>query len=81
MCYLAYTIDSRGTEKIPGIISKDNFRENDLKQLISLIIKNYHLRRNKGESLLERGQKELKILETLADTTGVKMEGILDSYM
>ena len=81
LCYLAYTVDSRGADKIPEIISKDNFRLNDLKQIISLLIKNYHLRRNKGESLLDKEQKELKILETLADITGVKIEGILDSYM
>jgi putative DNA methylase len=81
LCYLAYTIDSRGSEKIPGIISKDNFRVEDLKQIISLLIKNYHLRKNKGESLVEKEQKELKILETLADITGVKIEGILDSFM
>jgi putative DNA methylase len=81
LCYLAYTVDSRGSDKIPGIISKDNFRVEDLKQIISLLIKNYHLRKNKGESLVEKEQKELKILETLADITGVKVEGILDSFM
>ncbi len=81
LCYLAYTIDSRGADKIPGIISKDNFRLEDLKQIISLLIKNYHLRRNKGETLIENEQKELKILETLADISGVKIEGMLDSYM
>ena len=40
LCYLAYTVDSRGADKIPEIISKDNFRLNDLKQIISLLIKN-----------------------------------------
>lgn len=80
LCYLAYTVDSRGSDKIPGIISKDNFRLEDLKQTISLLIKNYHLRRNKGESLLEKEQKELKILETLADITGIKLDGMMDSY-
>ncbi len=74
LCYLAYTVDSRGSEKIPGIISKDNFRVEDLKQIISLLIKNSHLRRNKGETLVEKEQRELKILETLADITGVKIE-------
>jgi putative DNA methylase len=81
LCYLAYTVDARGSDKIPGIISKDNFRVQDLKQVISLLIKNYHLRRNKGESLVEKEQKELKILETLADIAGIKLEGIMDSHL
>jgi hypothetical protein len=81
LCYLAYTADSRGLEKIPTILSNDNFRTEDLKQVISLLIKNYHLRRNKGESLLPKEQKELEILETLGDTAGVKSEGTMDSYI
>ena len=81
LCYLAYTVDSRGSDKIPGIMSKDNFRLEDLKQIISLLIKNYHLRKNKGESLGKKDQKELEILETLADITGIKLEGNLDSYL
>ena len=49
LCYLSYIIDSRGSDKLPGIISKDNFRVDDLKQIISLLVKSYNLRRNKGE--------------------------------
>ncbi len=81
LCYLAYIVDSRGSDKLVGIISKDNFRIEDLKQIVSLLIKSYHLRRNKGESLDSKGQKELSILETIADTMGIKREGILDSFM
>ena len=81
LCYLAYTVDARGADKIQGIISQDNFRLEDLKQIISLLIKNYHLRRNKGETLVTKDQIELRILETLADIAGVKLEGHLDSYM
>ena len=81
LCYLAYTADSRGLEKIPTILSNDNFRTEDLKQVISLLIMNYQLRRNKGESLIPQEQKELEILETLGDTAGVKSEGTMDSYI
>ena len=80
LCYLAYIADSRGSDKLPGILAKDNFRIEDLKQIVSLLIKSYHLRRNKGESLDSKEQKELSILETLADTMGIKREGIMDSY-
>jgi putative DNA methylase len=81
MCYLAYTADSRGLDKIPTILTLDNFRTEDLKQVISLLIQSYHLRRNKGESLIAQEQKELEILETLGDTAGVKSEGTMDSYI
>ena len=80
LCYLAYTVDSRGSDKIPEIIVKDNFRFEDLKQIILLLIMNYNLRRNKGESLEEKEQKELSILETLADITGIQEVGTMDSY-
>ena len=81
LCYLAYTADSRGLEKIPTLLILDNFRTEDLKQVISLLIKNYYLRRNKGESLIPKEQKELEILETLGDAAGVKSEGTMDSYI
>ena len=80
LCYLSHIVDSRGADKIPGIISKDNFRLEDLKDIISLLIKNYHLKKNKGESLIPKEQKELEILKNLADITGVKVEGTMDSY-
>jgi putative DNA methylase len=81
LCYLAYTADSRSLEKIPTILSHENFRTEDLKQVISLLIKNYYMRRNKGESLIPKEQRELEILETLGDTAGVESEGTMDSYL
>jgi len=81
LCYLAYTADSRSLDKIPALLTLDNFRAEDLKQVISLLIKNYHLRRNKGESLNPKEQRELEILESLGDTAGVKVEGTMDSYI
>jgi len=81
LCYLAYTADSRSLDKIPALLTLDNFRAEDLKQVISLLIQNYHLRRNKGESLNPKEQRELEILESLGDTAGVKVEGTMDSYI
>ena len=80
LSYLSYTLDSRGADKIPGIISKDNFRTEDTKQIISLFIKNYQLRQNKGESLNPKEQKEFDILKNLGDILGVKVEGTLEAY-
>jgi putative DNA methylase len=81
LCYLSYTIDSRGSDKIPGIISKDNFRVDDLKQVVSLLIKNYNLRQNKGESIIVYEEKEMNILKTLADVMDVKVDDNLDAHM
>jgi putative DNA methylase len=81
LCYIAYTADSRSLDKIPALLTLDNFRAEDLKQVISLLIKNYHLRRNKGESLNPKEQRELEILESLGDTVGVKVEGTMDSFL
>ena len=80
LSFLCYTLDSRGSDKIHGILGKDNFRVEDLKQIISLLIKNYQLRQNKGESLTQKEQKEFDILKNLGDILGVKVEGTLDAF-
>jgi len=86
LCYLCYILNNNnGSEKISSILTNTNFRIDDLKLVISLILKSYRLRMNKAESLNTEEQKELKLLETLADILGVKPEdrskGSLDSFM
>lgn len=58
-----------------------NFKIDDLKQIISLLLKSFRLRINKGGQLELSEQKELKILETISDVMGIKSEGSLDSFM
>ena len=80
LCYLSYLADTRGAEKIPPLLARDNFREDNLKQIISLILKSFSLRRNKGESLNPKENKEIEILQILSDVMGIKKEDGLDSY-
>ena len=80
LCYLSYLADTRGAEKILPLLVKDNFREDNLKQIISLILKSFSLRRNKGESLNPKENKEIEILSVLSDMMGLKKEEGLDPY-
>ena len=81
LCYLSYLADTRGAEKIPPLLARENFREDSLKQIISLILKSFSLRRNKGESLNPKENKEIEILQILSDVMGIKKEEGLDSYL
>jgi len=79
LCYLAYLVETRGSEKIPPLLARENFREDNLKQIISLILKSYSIRKNKGESLNSKENKEIEILQILSDIMGIKQEEGLDS--
>ncbi|MBM3887421.1 hypothetical protein FJ364_05830 [Candidatus Dependentiae bacterium] len=83
LCFLSYIANTKSVSKLTSILSNEgkNFKIDDLKQIISLLLKSIRLRINKGEQLDHSEQKELKILETLADTMGIKSEGSLDSFM
>lgn len=74
-------MDTKGAAKLTPILSYSNFRIEDLKQVISVLLKSFRLRINKKEQLRAEEQKELKILETLADTMDMKSDGSLDSYI
>ena len=80
LCYLSQLVDSNNSDKIPKILATNSFKQEDLKKIISLLVKSYHLRKNKGESLNTREISEMKILETLADTLGIKTDGSLDNF-
>ncbi len=80
LCYLSYLVETRGAEKIHPLLNKENFREDSIKQIVSLILKSFNLRRNKGESLNPKENKEIEILQTLSDIMGIKREEGLDSY-
>jgi len=80
LCYISYLVETRGAEKISPLLARENFREDNLKQIISLILKSFSLRRNKGESLNPKENKEIEILQILSDIMGLKREEGLDSY-
>jgi putative DNA methylase len=68
LLYLEYIMDKEGVSGVKRIISNShNFKIQDLKQIINLLIKSYRIRFNKKESLNWKEQKELEILESMAD--------------
>jgi hypothetical protein len=81
LCYLAQLVDSNNSDKIPKILATNSFKQEGLKKIISLLVKSYHLRKNKGETLNTKENSEMKILETLADTLGIKTDGTLDTFI
>jgi len=58
--------------------------KDDLKQIISLLIKSFRLRVNKNETLIDEEKEELQILEAISDVMGIKTatktKGGLDQY-
>lgn len=81
LCYLAYVVDRQGASKMSTILSLPNFKVENLKQIVSLLLKSFNLRRNKKESLNVDELEELKILETIADILEIKKDDTsLDSF-
>ncbi len=71
LLYLEGIASREGVFGVKRIVSQsNNFRIQDLKQIINLLIKSYRMRLNKKEILTGKEDKELKILEGLADTLG-----------
>jgi len=82
LCYLGTIAQTKAASNILTIFrDKENIRIDELKQIISIVLKSYNLRRNKGDALDANEQEELKILEKLADILGVEHGGVLDSFM
>lgn len=84
LCYLVQVSKKQGASKINTILSSKNFRIDDLKQLISLLLKSFRLRINKNEKLNDDEKEELQILEGISDVMGIKTttktKGGLDQY-
>ena len=68
LLYLEYNANKKGVSGVKSIVSfSNNFRIHDLTQIINLLIKSYRTRINRSEILSGKEQKEMKILESLAD--------------
>ena len=84
LCYLVQVSKKHGASKIKPILTSKNFRIDDLKQIISLLIKSYRLRINKNEKLNDDEKEELQILEGISDAMGIKTptktKGSIDQY-
>ena len=63
-----------------GILDGENFRRTTLKQVVYLLLQSLNMRRNSGGGLDASDRDEMKVLETLADIMGVRIEGGLDAF-
>jgi adenine-specific DNA methylase len=77
LLYLERIAEVGGVGEVVRTVSHhSNFRIHDLKQIMNLLIKSFRIRFNKKELLTAKEQKELKILESLADIFGSSMSSV-----
>jgi len=84
LLYLEKALFQDGAAKVRSILQNHpNFRVNELRSLVSILIKHYRLLKNKGERLSDDEERELTLLETLSDIlrTPGQPAGTLDSYV
>lgn len=81
LCYLARRVDTNEAKAIDDILNRDNFMNTTLKQIVYLFIQSNKMRKNRGESIDKNDRDEMKILKTLADIMGVRIEGGLDAFV
>jgi len=85
LCYLVQVSKKEGVAKVNSIISKKEFRVDDLKQIILLLIKSLRLRINKNEKVNDDEKEELRLLESIADVMGIKTstekKGGMDEFL
>ena len=85
LCYLVQVSKKEGASKIKSIINKKEFRVDDLKQIILILIKSFRLRINKNEKVNDSEKEELRLLEAIADVMGIKTstekKGGMDEFL
>ena len=81
LCYLARQVETGKAKTIDNILDMENFRRTTLKQIVGLLLQSVDMRKNRGESMDEDDRDEMRILKTLADIMGVRVEGGLDAFM
>ncbi|GIU72782.1 MAG: DNA methylase [Candidatus Nitrosocaldaceae archaeon] len=72
-----------GARKVKSIINAPNFKVNELKSIIALLIKYYNISKNKGRKLSKDEEDEYNILLALADVLDLKVDSAnkrLDDY-
>ena len=85
LCYLVQVSKKEGASKIKSIINKKEFRVDDLKQIILILIKSFRLRINKNEKVNDGEKEELRLLESIADVmeikTSTEKKGGMDEFL
>jgi adenine-specific DNA methylase len=83
LLYIEKALSQYGAARARSILQYPNFRVNELRSLVNVLIKHYRLLVNKGEELSNEEREELSILETLSDIlrSPSRASGTLDSYL
>lgn len=86
LCYLCKTCDIYGVKKIRSIITQSSgkLKMDDLKKIVSLLIKSARLQTSKNRSLSQSEKNELKILENISAAWGgssTTIKGTMDRFM
>ena len=84
LSYLCKICDESGVGKIKNIITQSSGKLNmdDLKKIVSLLIKSFRLRLSKNKTISNTEKEELKILETISDIWGgVSSKDTLDNFV
>jgi adenine-specific DNA methylase len=83
LLYIEKALSQYGAARARSILQYPNFRVNELRSLVNILIKHYRLLVNKGEKLSNEEREELSILETLSDIlrSPSRASGTLDSYL
>ena len=74
LMYIEQLAYEEGASKVKNIISYSSFRVNELKSIISLLIKHYNLVKNKGIELNKEDEKEFDQLRAIADVLGLRID-------
>ena len=84
LCYLCKICDEEGTGTIRNIIAQSSgkLKMNDLKKIVSLLVKSFRLRISKNQTVTDSEKKELKILEMITDIWGgTTIKGTIDNFV
>ena len=84
LSYLCKICDEHGVGKIKSIITQSagKLKMDDLKKIVSLLIKSARLRISKNRTLSDSEKEELKILETISDIWGgTSLKNTLDNFV
>ena len=77
LCCLCKICDIHGTQKVINVIAQTSgkLKMDDLKKIVSLLIKSAKLRRSKNRTLSQSEKKEFEILKDIFDAWGGTTEG------
>jgi hypothetical protein len=81
LMYIEHIAHKEGASKVNSIINLYNFRVNELKSIISLLINSYNIKKNKGIKLSNDDNDEYNILLAIADILDLKIKESIDNWL